>query len=813
MTANVEAKLNTYFALMACLCGLTFVGAPELGAWAFVAVFFAVFGLVFVDWLKWFSLPPTMAYLALGGIAFYTLNRFMTIGVLPAEPQMEVVAELLILVQAVLMLQRKSRRTYEQLAVFAMLELIVSAIFNNALSYGLLLIPLGAVSVGALSLLHVITTSEDAFANHEVAQTGLRVSAAESRRSFLDAAAPVPRIGMLTIAPAVAVVAMVFFYALPRTNQEARRGLGGQAQVGFNDEVRLGQIGKMLLNPVIAARIQITNRNDGRRYDVVGDFYLRGAVLENYNAGGALEGTWGATKTDLQMGPRQLPSPPNQLSNRLSADEVSVHISVSPMDSESLFSLPPYAFDASGPEIVHLSDRWLIARRTRAITNRDSQISYQFSSYAFRGGIQNRFLPRFSTTERLELVEPVGGTVGDSIEQGLIRAQQIDHEQSAVEYVANCLAYDIDHVPSAERLATSIVATEVRDPTNGVEVAKALERALADGNRYEYTLDLTKAPVIGLDPIEQFLSVDRSGNCQYFASALVLMLRSQGIPARLVVGFNTDEFNNIGGFYVARQLHAHAWVEALVNADLLKPNELQYSAVPAKQYWMRLDPTPGGGGTNMSVGGRMSNVLELAQDIWTSYVVDADANDRRRETGIGSDEMSGSYQLYYEWLKLKVSRIRAGELGAGALAGRDLFSWPSAILGIILSLAAVAIYQWGLPSWLIGPKTSAVDQAVALPSIAFFAEALALLKALGFQRRSAQTPQEFMADTANELQRAETVPLSAPLLELTSAFYTERFGPGTLNEPVDTSETTDRKIIMALELIRARVDDELRSRD
>ncbi len=44
------------------------------------------------------------------------------------------------------------------------------------------------------------------------------------------------------------------------------------------------------------------------------------------------------------------------------------------------------------------------------------------------------------------------------------------------------------------------------------------------------------------------------------------MLRSQGIPARLVVGFNTDEYNSVGGYYVARQLHAHAWVEALIDA-------------------------------------------------------------------------------------------------------------------------------------------------------------------------------------------------------------------------------------------------------
>jgi protein-glutamine gamma-glutamyltransferase len=245
---KVESKLNIYFALMACFCGLTFFGTPELGGLPFIAIFFALFGLIFVDLLRWFALPATMAYVALGAIAFYTINRFLTIGALAAEPQMIAVAELLVLVQSVLMLQRKNRRIYEQLAVFALLELIVAAIFNHAVSYGVLLLPLGAAAIGALSLLHIYSTTEEAFTRRESAGSTLRVSSIESKQSFVEMASPLPRLGFLTIAPAVSVVALVFFYALPRTNHESRRN-SGKAQVGFNSEVQLGQIGKMMLNP------------------------------------------------------------------------------------------------------------------------------------------------------------------------------------------------------------------------------------------------------------------------------------------------------------------------------------------------------------------------------------------------------------------------------------------------------------------------------------------------------------------------------------------------------------------------------------
>ncbi|MGV3484200.1 MAG: DUF3488 domain-containing protein [Planctomycetaceae bacterium] len=396
---NVERKLNIYFAVMACLCGLTFAGVPDLEHLPVIAVFVALFGLVFVDTLKWFSLPAAMAYVALGAIAFYTLTQFAN-GATGAEPQMAAVAELLVFVQAVLMLQRKSRRIYEQLTVFALLELIVAAIFNNAISYGLLLLPLCVVALGALSLLHVYATAEDAFARRQLPDSGLSVSSAESDRSFARTGASLPRIGLLTIAPATMVVSFVFFYALPRTNQESKRGLAGKPQVGFSSEVSLGQIGQMLLNPEVAARIEIKDRRDRTRYDLAGDFYLRGAVLENYNPEGDLIGKWGVYDGGDLMRSRQLPRPPieSAAQQRLAGDDVAVRISVSPMEGRALFSLPPYYFDASGSDVLHRSDRWTIVRRKKA-ASRESQISYRFATRGFRDGLQSRFLPRFASDE------------------------------------------------------------------------------------------------------------------------------------------------------------------------------------------------------------------------------------------------------------------------------------------------------------------------------------------------------------------------------------------------------------------------------
>ena len=65
-----------------------------------------------------------------------------------------------------------------------------------------------------------------------------------------------------------------------------------------------------------------------------------------------------------------------------------------------------------------------------------------------------------------------------------------------------------------------------------------------------------------LDPIEDFVTKNPRGHCEYFATALCLMLRSQGIPARVVIGYRTGEFNRVSEVFHVRQLHAHTWVEA-----------------------------------------------------------------------------------------------------------------------------------------------------------------------------------------------------------------------------------------------------------
>ncbi|RPH79508.1 MAG: hypothetical protein EHM77_05850, partial [Planctomycetaceae bacterium] len=154
LARRLRIRLSIYFALATCLAGLTLSGNPDTEMLPVIACFFAIVGLVFVDLLGWFALPQIAAYGSLGLIALYSVTRFLDQGISVADDmQMVLVAELLVLVQAVLMMQAKNRRIYEQLAIFCLLELVVSAIFNDAISFGLLLLPLGVIGAAALALL------------------------------------------------------------------------------------------------------------------------------------------------------------------------------------------------------------------------------------------------------------------------------------------------------------------------------------------------------------------------------------------------------------------------------------------------------------------------------------------------------------------------------------------------------------------------------------------------------------------------------------------------------------------------------------
>ncbi len=122
-----------------------------------------------------------------------------------------------------------------------------------------------------------------------------------------------------------------------------------------------------------------------------------------------------------------------------------------------------------------------------------------------------------------------------------------------------------------------------------------------------YSLQVPATPP-GQHPIEHFLFVSRRGYCEYYATAMVLMLRSLGIPARVVAGYHGGDYNPLGDYYVVRQAHAHTWVEAAIG-----------------YRWYRYDPTPP---IPQSRPTLLSAYLDMVGFAWDRYVVGFTRDDR-----------------------------------------------------------------------------------------------------------------------------------------------------------------------------------------
>jgi len=87
-----------------------------------------------------------------------------------------------------------------------------------------------------------------------------------------------------------------------------------------------------------------------------------------------------------------------------------------------------------------------------------------------------------------------------------------------------------------------------------------------------YTLE---PPLLGENPVDEFLFSTRSGFCEHYASAFTVLMRAAGIPARVVTGYQGGEINDFGNYLIVRQADAHAWSEVWLE----------------KRGWVRIDPT------------------------------------------------------------------------------------------------------------------------------------------------------------------------------------------------------------------------------
>jgi transglutaminase-like putative cysteine protease len=293
------------------------------------------------------------------------------------------------------------------------------------------------------------------------------------------------------------------------------------------------------------------------------------------------------------------------------------------------------------------------------------------------------------------------------------------------------------------------IARLAREITQGLEASESKARAVERHLRtsYAYTTELPEEEMP--DPLAHFLFERKKGHCEYYASAMAVMLRSLGIPSRVVTGFHGGELNPISGWYVVRASDAHSWVEAYLESG-----------------WTTFDPTPPAPAPRRaSLWARVNHYIDAAEMFWHEWVVDYD---RERQLQLAMTMESSSRGFGVRWLD------RAGMLlqGARAAVTRWIALYGNTILTAAVSLAA---------GWLLGPlawrairtrvrvSRARRGQAQAGDATLLYRRMLEILERRGYQKPTWITPGEF----ARQIPIPETATLVA---ELTGAYHELRYG-------------------------------------
>jgi transglutaminase-like putative cysteine protease len=266
--------------------------------------------------------------------------------------------------------------------------------------------------------------------------------------------------------------------------------------------------------------------------------------------------------------------------------------------------------------------------------------------------------------------------------------------------------------PESDRVVT--LARQVAGEGEALERAHLLMEWL--GENCEYTLLFTEKP--SGSAIEHFLFTTRAGHCEYFASALSIMLRAVGVPSRLVVGYRGGQWFEDNELYLVRQSDAHAWVEAHIEG----------------RGWVRLDPTPADDQAVAVAPSRVPGIIppEPARPVGEQvllFVRDFGPEERRELLdGVGSA---------FDFITRE-----------GLGIGRKERSWPPPLLvflGVAITgyLGLRALKRMPRMMRKGGKKKGGAGTGPEIRAT-FYEEAVRNLAARGVVRAAPQSPREFM---------------------------------------------------------------------
>lgn len=479
---------------------------------------------------------------------------------------------------------------------------------------------------------------------------------------------------------------------------------------GFSEKVDLGVIGAIKQDPTLVMRVQFP--------DVEGEpterVYMRGASFDHYT-GQSWINTFSRRRIVAKNddGIFEIVKP----HTRLRAPRMNQEILMEALDISVLFGLP-FPADIRGPfasiETDAMGGLWLPQTSP-------GRLQYNVTS-----------VPHYVSRE--------------------------DRESDLSQYPSEGASRFLQLPPMHARVY-ALARAITRETTTPYAMTMAIKQHLL--THYRYTLD------VGMeqsdDPLDDFLFTRKTGYCEHYATAMVILLRSLGIPARLVTGFLASEWNNFGHYYAVRQQDAHAWVEVWF----------------PRSGWITFDPTPGV--VTESAPPFFKQVGSIVDSIrlkWDRFVIHysfydqmAVANGLKRQGETARDSVSEGVVSLKKWI---------GSARSWAQKVTDQLA-----IGVALSTGAFIL-------WVRMRSRRNVASSQKPSVVQMYEQMLQILRAQGFEKPSTFTAHEFC------LYITRKYPLAGPIVQtLTELYYRSRFG----HEPFSPHDLQHAEDLFA-ELIR-----------
>jgi protein-glutamine gamma-glutamyltransferase len=672
MSFSIYFRASSYAMIAVATLALVMAGAIHLG----LALGFAV--LLGVAWLlegtKWQFSERLGLVIVLLAIPLFILDwKYQrAIGEASDRVGVNALAHLILFLSAIKLLQVKADRDWVFLYLISFFEILLAA----GLSFSPVF--LGTLTLYLLCALSTVMAFEVRKARRRVKPAETRLLVPSESRIFriinerrvkksLEAKRfPVVASVLFSL---ILIFALPLFLIAPRAGSASisRAGAGLTNFIGFSENVTLGEIGTLKQNDEIVMRVRVEDSQSARSHG----FKWRGIALDEFtgNSWKKSAAARRSTQQTSEHGVFQLGT--TEALHRLTKQTIFLE----PIDSSVLFAAP------------------------RAIA---VQGDFEFLRLDAEASMQSR---------RHDLERLVYKVVSDTFEPNAdeLRRDMQFYPAAYDRYLQFPASLD----PRVAAYAGAMIANA--QARNRYDKARAIESQLQQD--FGYTLEMKAG---GPDPLADFLFRVKAGHCEYFSTAMAVMLRTHGIAARVVNGFLPGEYNEAADAYTVRQSDAHSWVEVYF---------------PETNSWVSFDPTPAAGRTEpqrTGFTGQLGKYAEALELMWVQYVVGYDKQQQRT--------LATSFHARLFRYVGSISEI-ASNLGKSFYASSR--KGIVVVLGLILVLLTPLMVRVVRLGWRRGLGVAGASTDTENAAIEFYQRLTALLAEQGFARERHQTPMEF----------------------------------------------------------------------